>query len=282
MLLAALGVVFGDIGTSPLYAFKEAFHGEHALPLTRDNVYAVLSMMFWAVTIIVSLKYVVLMLRFDNRGEGGVLALLSFGLRLSRDRPRLTWALATLGAFAAALFYGDAVITPAISVLSAVEGLSVAAPGHEDLVLPIACGILIALFVVQRHGTGRVGRVFGPVMVLWFGTLTALGLASIAQSPEIVAAFNPIHGLRLALDRPGLALLALGSVFLCLTGAEALYADLGHFGRRPGPFRAGAGQPHRGPGPPRLRARASAGGLLRPGGLPGGGGGGRLRLAPAW
>lgn len=233
MLLAALGVVFGDIGTSPLYAFKEAFHGEHAIPLSRENVFAVLSLMFWAVTIVVSLKYVVLMLRFDNRGEGGVLALLSYGLRLTRDRPRLTWTLGALGAFAAALFYGDAVITPAISVLSAVEGLAVAAPGHENWVLPIACGVLIALFAVQRHGTASVGRVFGPVMVIWFTVLAALGLASIAQSPEIVVAINPMHAVRLATERPGLALLALGSVFLCVTGAEALYADLGHFGRKP-------------------------------------------------
>lgn len=233
LTIAALGIVFGDIGTSPLYAFKEAFHGTHALPLQPQNVYGVLSMMFWSVTLIVSLKYVIVMLKFDNRGEGGVLALLAMALRLTRSRPRLAWVVSVLGVFAASLFYGDAVITPAITVLSAVEGLSVARPRFEPFVLPLALAILIGLFAIQRFGTGLVGKLFGPVMILWFGVLAWLGVQSIVQSPQIIGAISPTHALRFALQSPGLALLALGAVFLCVTGAEALYADLGHFGKNP-------------------------------------------------
>ncbi len=233
LVLAALGVVFGDIGTSPLYAFKEAFAQPHGLPLAPEHVYAVLSMMFWSVTIIVSLKYVTVMLRFDNRGEGGVLALLSRALVLVRKRPGWLWVVSVLGIFAASLFYGDAVITPAISVLSAVEGIAVAAPGLSRWIVPIALMILVGLFMVQRHGTASVGRVFGPVMVLWFVTLAALGVASILQHPQILQAIDPRHALGFALRQPHWAFVALGAVFLCLTGAEALYADLGHFGARP-------------------------------------------------
>ncbi len=171
LTLAALGVVYGDIGTSPLYAFKEAFGGAHALPLSVDNVLAVLSMMFWAVTLVVTVKYVTFMLRFDHRGEGGALVLLTFALRAAKDRPRLAAGITLVGAFAASLFYGDALITPAISVLSAVEGLSVATPRFEHWVVPIAITLLTVLFMVQRRGTAGIGRVFGPVMLLWFGVL---------------------------------------------------------------------------------------------------------------
>jgi KUP system potassium uptake protein len=233
LTLAALGVVYGDIGTSPLYAFKEAFAGSSALPVTEQNVYAVLSMMFWAVTLIVALKYVTFMLRYDNRGEGGVLALLTFALRAAKNRGRLNAVVVLLGASAASLFYGDAIITPAISVLSAVEGLSVVTPRFEHWVVPISIALLVALFMVQRRGTGRIGRVFGPVMVLWFVVMAVLGLRSILHTPGILAALSPAYAMEFALQRPATALLALGAVFLCLTGAEALYADMGHFGKRP-------------------------------------------------
>ena len=231
--LAALGVVYGDIGTSPLYAFKEAFGGTHALPLTEGNVFAVLSMIFWAVTIIVSLKYVSIMLRFDHRGDGGVLALLSYCAQQVRERPRLLWLVTVLGAFAVSLFYGDAVITPAISVLSAVEGIVVFAPGLEILVVPIALGVILGLFLIQRRGTAAVGAFFGPVMLGWFVALAGLGIASIVQNPSVLQALDPRYALKLIIEQPGLAFLAASAVFLCMTGAEALYADMGHFGRRP-------------------------------------------------
>ena len=231
--LAALGVVYGDIGTSPLYAFKEAFSGTHALPLTAANVYAVLSMIFWAVTIIVSLKYVSIMLRFDNRGDGGVLALLSYCAQQVRERPRLLWLVTILGAFAVSLFYGDAVITPAISVLSAVEGLVVLAPALDVLVVPIALGIILGIFLIQRRGTAAVGAFFGPIMLGWFVAIAGLGVASIAQNPAVLQALDPRYALKLIVEQPTLAFLAASAVFLCMTGAEALYADMGHFGRRP-------------------------------------------------
>jgi KUP system potassium uptake protein len=231
--LAALGVVYGDIGTSPLYAFKEAFDAEHGLPLTTANVFAVLSMIFWAVTIVVSLKHVLIMLRFDNRGEGGVLALLSYCAYQLRERPRLLWVVTMLGAFAVSLFYGDAVITPAISVLSAVEGIAIAAPALDVLVLPIAIGIIVGLFLIQRRGTAAVGTFFGPVMVVWFLSLAAAGVASIADNPSVLFALDPRYALKLIVEQPGLAFVAASAVFLCVTGAEALYADMGHFGRRP-------------------------------------------------
>ena len=231
--LAAIGVVYGDIGTSPLYAFREAFGGKHGIPLTADNVFAVLSMMFWAVTIIVSLKYVVLMLRFDNQGEGGVLALLSWAANTVRHKPALLWLVTVMGAFSASLFYGDAVITPAISVLSAVEGITVALPGAEHFVVPLALAVLIGLFAIQRRGTAVVGAFFGPIMIAWFVTLSVLGLASIVQTPQILMAINPMHAVRFMLEHPGWAFLASAAVFLCLTGAEALYADMGHFGPKP-------------------------------------------------
>ncbi len=233
LTLAALGVVYGDIGTSPLYALKEAFSGTHAAPVGPENVTAVLSMIFWAVTLVVSLKYVTFLLRFDHKGEGGSLILLTFALRAVRDRPALAGAITMMGAFAASLFYGDALITPAISVLSAVEGLVVISPNLSNMVLPVAVALLTVLFFVQRRGTARVGRVFGPVMVIWFVAIAALGLRSIVETPAVLSALSPEHALRFALERPALTLLALGAVFLCLTGAEALYADMGHFGKIP-------------------------------------------------
>jgi KUP system potassium uptake protein len=233
LALGALGVVYGDIGTSPLYAFKEAFGTAHAPAVTEAHVLGVISMIFWAVTLVVSLKYVALVLRFDNRGEGGVLALFALAFRLTGANPQLQWTVGVLAIFAASLFYGDAVITPAISVLSAVEGISVATPALERWVVPVTLAIVIALFAIQSHGTGRVGRLFGPVMVLWFLVLAALGLSSILATPGILAALDPRHAAAFAIASPRLAFLALGAVFLTLTGAEALYADMGHFGPRP-------------------------------------------------
>jgi KUP system potassium uptake protein len=233
LALGAVGVVFGDIGTSPLYAFKEAFAGAHPLPVTEAHIHGVLSLIFWSVMLIVSLKYVSFVLRFDNKGEGGVLALLAFAQRLFRTDPRLNWTVSVIAVFAASLFYGDAVITPAISVLSAVEGLSLATPALTRWVVPVTVGIIVGLFAIQSHGTGKVGRLFGPITVVWFLALAALGLASIAKTPEIVAALDPSHAAAFATHSPGLAFLALGAVFLTLTGAEALYADMGHFGPLP-------------------------------------------------
>ena len=233
LTLAALGVVYGDIGTSPLYAFKEAFNGAHGLPLDQAGVFAVLSLMFWSLMLIVSLKYVTMMLRFDNRGEGGILALLALAAARVRERPRLAWTVATCGVFGASLFYGDALLTPAISVLSAVEGISVATPALNKWIVPATVGILIGLFSIQFRGTGTVGKLFGPCMVLWFTALAVLGGISIAQTPAVLAALDPRHALIFAWQHPLLAFFVLGAVFLAITGAEALYADMGHFGAKP-------------------------------------------------
>jgi len=233
LTLAALGVVYGDIGTSPLYAFKEAFGGTHGLPLTELNVLAVLSMMFWSVTLIVSLKYVTVVLRYGNQGEGGILALLALASRFTHDRPRFASAVVMLGIFGACLFYGDAVITPAISVLSAVEGLSVATPTFERWIVPITIAILVGLFAMQKRGTGALGKLFGPITVLWFVTLAILGAVSIVQTPAVLAALDPRHAMSFAMQSPGLTFIVLGAVFLAITGAEALYADMGHFGPAP-------------------------------------------------
>lgn len=232
LALAALGVVYGDIGTSPLYAFKEAFSGPHGIDPSEVHVLATLSAFFWAVLVVVSLKYVWVVLRFDNEGEGGVLALTALARRVARS-PRLAMLAVGGGIFAAALFYGDAIITPAISVLSAVEGLSVATPHLEHYVVPITVGILIGLFMIQKHGTGQVGRFFGPITVIWFLALAAMGVASIVQTPEVLRALDPRYAVRFALDEPHLAFILLSAVFLSLTGGEALYADMGHFGARP-------------------------------------------------
>src|SRR5512142_38230 len=232
LLLGAIGVVYGDIGTSPLYALKETFAGHHPLPVTEANVLGVLSVMFWTIMLLVSLKYVTIIMRADNRGEGGSLALLSLATELAA-RPRTKWFLAILGIFAAALFYGDSMITPAISVLSAVEGLNVVAPQLGSYVLPVTIAVLTALFLVQKHGTGVVGLAFGPIMVLWFTTLGVLGALSIAQNPHVLLALNPLHAWHFLIADPHLSFLTLGSVVLAVTGGEALYTDMGHFGKFP-------------------------------------------------
>ena len=232
--LAALGVVYGDIGTSPLYAFKEVFAGaHHPVPVTPENVLGVLSMIFWAVMIVVSFKYVALILRADNRGEGGIMALMALVLARAESGGRQKTTVMLLGLFGAALFYGDGVITPAISVLSAVEGIEVVTPAFKPYVIPLTLGVLVALFVVQKRGTAQVGNFFGPVMVLWFIALAALGLLQIAAEPGVLRAAWPGYGLGFFLAHPLMGFFALGTAFLTLTGAEALYADMGHFGRTP-------------------------------------------------
>ena len=234
MSVAAMGVVYGDIGTSPLYTLKEVFSsGHHPVPVTPDNVLGILSLVFWAMTITVSLKYVVFITRADNKGEGGIMALTSLALRTERLHPNMLWLLSALGIFGAALFYGDAVITPALSVLSAVEGLEVATPAFKPYVVPIALVILIGLFAFQRSGTASVAALFGPVMLFWFACLGALGLWNIIKHPSVIAAINPWYALQFFVANTTLAFLALGAVVLAITGGEALYADMGHFGRRP-------------------------------------------------
>ena len=232
VVVAAIGVVFGDIGTSPLYALKEIFNGHHPIDVTPDNILGILSMVFWSIMALVTLKYVTVIMRADNRGEGGSLALLSLITENSRNKV-VTWVISLLGIFAAALFYGDSMITPAISVLSAVEGLEIVSPDFKTYVLPLTLVILTGLFFIQRRGTGTVGLFFGPVMVGWFGVLGVLGALEIARHPDVLAALNPIHAARFILNHPGLAFLALGSVVLAVTGGEALYTDMGHFGRYP-------------------------------------------------
>jgi KUP system potassium uptake protein len=233
LALAAIGIVYGDIGTSPLYSLKTVFDPAHGLPLTPANLVGVVSLIFWGLSIIVSFKYVTLVLRADNRGEGGIMALLALALGAVGERRRMQFALLLIGVFGAALFYGDSVITPAISVLSAVEGLEVAAPALEAYVVPLTIVILVCLYAAQRHGTAGIGRWFGPVMLVWFAVLAAMGVANIVRSPGILVALNPWHALCFFIDNRGVAFLALGAIVLAFTGAEALYADMGHFGRRP-------------------------------------------------
>ena len=232
LTLGALGVVYGDIGTSPLYALKEVFHGGH-VAATQANILGVLSLIFWTMTIIVSLKYVVLILRADNNGEGGLIAMLALATSAVKDKPALRSALMTVGLFGTAIFYGDGVITPAISVLSAVEGLEVAAPGLHGAVIPITLLVLAALFSVQRFGTGGIGKFFGPVTMVWFIVLVALGLPHILANPAVLVALNPSYALAFFTNNPVVAFVGLGAVVLCVTGGEALYADMGHFGKRP-------------------------------------------------
>ena len=232
LALLALGVVYGDIGTSPLYAAKETFRPEHGIPLTPVNVIGGVSAIFWALTIIVSLKYVTLVLRASNRGEGGIMALLALATSSVRDRPRTRAALLAIGVFGASLFYGDAVLTPAISVLSAVEGLEVGTKALQPFIVPIATGILIALFAIQRFGTGVVGMFFGPVCLLWFVALGASGVHNIVKAPVILQALDPGYALHFATRHGYASFIVLGSVLLAVTGAEALYADMGHFGKR--------------------------------------------------
>ena len=231
--LGALGVVYGDIGTSPLYAFKEAFNPAHDLGYSAPNIYGVLSLIFWALTIIVTVKYVMLALRADNQGEGGILALMALVMRRYAPRTRGRTIAVSLGLIGASMFYGDSIITPAISVLSAIEGTTVATPLLHDAVVPLTVLILIGLFLVQKRGTALVGAYFGPVMMVWFAALGVLGLMQIVRNPTVLLALNPWWGVDMFIREPGLALFLLGAVFLTLTGGEALYADMGHFGRQP-------------------------------------------------
>jgi KUP system potassium uptake protein len=233
LTLAAIGIVYGDIGTSPLYTMKEVFSKEHGLPLTEANLLGVVSLILWGLTIIVSLKYVTLILRADNRGEGGIMALVALALASVTAKSRWYYSLTLVGLIGAALFFGDGVITPAISVLSAVEGLEVATPALKPYVVPLTVIILIALYALQRRGTAGIGKWFGPIVVVWFITLAAMGLANIVANPQILQALNPWHALQFLVRNGWLAFLALGAVVLAFTGAEALYADMGHFGKRP-------------------------------------------------
>lgn len=230
--LAALGVVFGDIGTSPLYAIKTVFDPQHGLPLTPKNIIGIISLIFWSLMMVVSLKYVTLILRANNHGEGGVMALLALASSSVKRKPRLRHALLVVGAFGAALFYGDSIITPAISVLSAVEGLEIATPVFTPYIVPIALVVLIALFLLQRWGTAGIGALFGPIVILWFSVLAAIGIINMLKAPAILAAFNPFEALEFGLRNGWLAFIALGGVVLALTGGEALYADMGHFGAK--------------------------------------------------
>ncbi|HEX2204070.1 MAG TPA: KUP/HAK/KT family potassium transporter, partial [Longimicrobium sp.] len=231
--LTALGVVYGDIGTSVLYAVRESFHHTHGIEPTRANVLGVLSLIFWALVLVISVKYAVFVLRADNRGEGGILALTSLVTPVGALRRNSRWALVMLGLFGTALLYGDGVITPVMSVLSAVEGLEVATPFFAPYVVPITIAIIVAIFLVQSRGTERVGKLFGPVTLLWFVTITLLGIPHIAREPGVFAAVNPLHGARFFAENGWNGFLVLGAVFLVVTGGEALYADLGHFGRKP-------------------------------------------------
>jgi len=232
LTLGAIGVVYGDIGTSVLYALKEVFGSGH-VEFTPDNVYGILSIFFWTLTTIVSIKYVMLVLRADNNGEGGLVAMLALASMAVKDRPRLRNNLLLVGIFGTCLFYGDGVITPAISVLSAVEGLEVVSPTFKRYVIPLTLIILFGLFVVQKHGTGGIGKLFGPITLVWFAVIASLGVYHIAAHPEILWAISPHYAIAFIFNEPSTTFLILGAVVLCVTGGEALYADMGHFGKKP-------------------------------------------------
>ncbi|NDP41717.1 MAG: potassium transporter Kup [Aromatoleum sp.] len=233
LVLGALGVVFGDVGTSPLYTMRVVFSGEHGLPLNVANVYGLLSIVFWALIIIVTLKYVTLIMRADNRGEGGILALTALVSRGVEQRSRTRWWLVGFGIFGAAMFYGDGMITPAITVLGAVEGLEIMTPALHAYVVPVSVAILVGLFWIQKRGTASVGGLFGPVMCVWFGTLAVLGLLQILERPGVLAALSPYYAIAFVVSKPLAAFLSLGAIVLAVTGTEALYADMGHFGAKP-------------------------------------------------
>ena len=232
LTLGAIGVVYGDIGTSVLYALKEVFGSGH-VEFTPDNVYGILSIFFWTLTTIVSIKYVMLVLRADNNGEGGLVAMLALASMAVKDRPRLRNNLLLVGIFGTCLFYGDGVITPAISVLSAVEGLEVVSPTFKRYVIPLTLVILFGLFAVQKHGTGGIGKLFGPITVVWFAVIASLGVYHIVAHPEILWAISPHYAVAFIFNEPSTTFLILGAVVLCVTGGEALYADMGHFGKKP-------------------------------------------------
>ncbi|MCU4413453.1 potassium transporter Kup [Acinetobacter sp. WU_MDCI_Axc73] len=230
--LAALGVVFGDIGTSPLYAFAQTFTSAH-VTISEATVFGILSLIFWCITLSISFKYVTIVMRADNNGEGGIMSLLALLLRIKKLDPKKKIYLIALGFVGASLFFGDGIITPAISVLSAIEGLSIATPAFDKWLMPIGLGILTALFVVQRHGTATMGKFFGPITLVWFISIGLLGLWSIIQTPHILLFVNPLWAIEFAIHQPFIAFIAMGSVVLTMTGGEALYADMGHFGRLP-------------------------------------------------
>jgi KUP system potassium uptake protein len=233
LLVAAAGVVYGDIGTSPLYTLKEVFSEQYGVQVNHDGVLGVLSLIFWSLIWVVSIKYMLFVLRADNDGEGGAMALTALAQRAARSYPRLKAAVVLLGLFGTALFYGDSMITPAISVLSAIEGLDLAFDGISHWVVPLSLIVLVGLFLIQKHGTARIGILFGPIMVLWFSVLGALGIYGIYQQPEVLKAINPYWCVHFFIVHPGIGVAILGAVVLALTGAEALYADMGHFGRKP-------------------------------------------------
>ncbi|WP_295477033.1 potassium transporter Kup [uncultured Pseudomonas sp.] len=233
LLVAAVGVVYGDIGTSPLYTLKEVFQGGYGVEVNHDAILGVLSLIFWSLIWVVSFKYMVFILRADNQGEGGIMALTALARRASAKFPKLQMVMVAFGLFGAALFYGDSMITPAVSVLSAMEGLELAFEGLERWIVPMSLVVLVGLFLIQKHGTARIGVLFGPVMVTWFLVLGALGIYGIMHTPEVLQAVNPVWGVRFFILHPGIGVAILGAVVLALTGAEALYADMGHFGRKP-------------------------------------------------
>ena len=284
LLVGALGVVFGDIGTSPIYTVQTIFNPDdpHPVPATEDSVYGVISLIFWSVTIIVTIKYVLLVMRADNDGEGGILALITLIRRRGVPGGRRTkLALAALGIFGASLFFGDSMITPAISVLSAVEGLKVVEPSLEDLIVPITAVIIVVLFASQRIGSAKVGSLFGPVMIVWFVAIGACGVAGIAEDPQILKALLPTYAVGFLVGHFSIAFFSLAAVVLAITGAEALYADMGHFGRAadhpglagagvpglhpqlPGPGRAGPRRPDRGRSAARSSCWCPSGGACR-------------------
>ena len=234
LTLAAIGIVYGDIGTSPLYTLKTIFDPEHGLALSEFNLQGIISLIFWGLTMIVSLKYVTLVLRADNRGEGGIMALMALALNsVTKAAPRWHFPLMLLGVFGATMFYGDSVITPAISVLGAIEGLEVAAPGLEQYIVPLSIIVLVSLYSLQSQGTAGIGRWFGPIMVIWFLALAVMGVINIVAAPQILYALNPMNAFYFMLENRMIAFVALGAVVLAFTGAEALYADMGHFGKKP-------------------------------------------------
>ena len=234
LVFGAIGVVFGDIGTSPLYALKEAFNPKYGIPLSHDNILGILSLMVWSMIWVITIKYLVVMMRADNSGEGGALSLLALALRgVPRTRPMLKWTVISLGIFGAAMFYGDSMITPAITVMSAMEGLGTYSPKLSAYVIPLTIVVVTGLFLIQQHGTARVGTFFGPVMVLWFAALAALGVLGIMKNPSVLQALEPAYAVDFIFAYPGPGFFVLGAVFLVLTGGESIYTDMGHFGKKP-------------------------------------------------
>ena len=233
MMLAAIGVVFGDIGTSPLYALKECFDSQHGIAFSTEALFGVISMMIWALILVVTVKYVLFVMRADNKGEGGVLSLMALALRSFDSKSKSHFFFMIIGMLGACMLLGESVITPAISVLSAVEGIEIAAPGLRRFVIPVSLVILVALFLIQKYGTAAVGKLFGPITLAWFLTLAVLGIINIGDAPQIIAAFSPLYAINFIIQHPTTAYIVMGAVVLVVTGVEALYLDMGHFGRTP-------------------------------------------------